>query len=111
MLCAAFGRPESVIELHAMNSRQERRYRAWAEPFFTAVGGRVGSLGTEVHHLWHGELENRRSRQRHLDLARFGFNPDHDIAAAADGTWRWSSAKPELHAYLREYFAGRREDG
>jgi hypothetical protein len=111
MVGAALGRIEPIIEIHGMNRHQERRYRRWAETFFESVQGRVGALEGDLYHLWHGELEYRHTRQRHRDLARFEFDPDNDIALGAEGAWRWNSAKPELHAYLREYFAGRREDG
>lgn len=111
MACAAYGRPELVVQLHTMNPHQERWYRKWAEPFFQSVQARVGALAGDVYHLWHGEFEHRYPRQRHLDLAPFDFDPERDIALAADGCWRWSSDKPGLHAYLRRYFAARREDG
>ena len=111
MTCAAFGTPETVIGTHAMNPAQEARYRPWASRFHRAVAGRVGCLEGDVFHLWHGRLEDRGIRPRHLGLAPFRFDPGHDIAHDDAGCWRWSSDKPDLHAYVRQYFAARREDG
>jgi hypothetical protein len=111
MLSAALDRTEPIIEFHGMNRHQVRRYRRWAEPFFESVQGRVGALEGDIYHLWHGEMEHRYTQQRHLGLAPFDFDPDHDIAPGAQGAWRWNSDKPGLHAYLRDYFALRREDG
>jgi hypothetical protein len=111
MVSAALGRPDIAVRLHAMNGWQERRYGAWAGAFFDSVRGRVGALSGDIFHIWHGALTNRYARERHLDLARFDFDPENDIAPGAEGAWRWSSDKPQLHAYLRSYFAARREDG
>ena len=38
-----------------------------------------------------------------------GFRPD--IALDDVGVWRWNSDKPAMHAYVRDYFAARKEDG
>ena len=111
MACAAFGRPGTVVDAHGMNPNQEARYCAWAGPFHRSVAGQVGCLEGNLFHLWHGRLEDRGTRERHLGLGRFGFDPRRDIALDEVGCWRWSSDKPDLHAYVREYFAARREDG
>jgi hypothetical protein len=71
----------------------------------------VGYLDADVLHLWHGDLANRGNGERHQRLASFAFDPFADIAPDLAGCWRWSSPKPELHAYLRSYFASRKEDG
>jgi hypothetical protein len=111
MLGAGLGRPDSAIQVHAMNAQQESMYREWASAFHRSIAGRVGFLGGDVFHLWHGRLEDRWARRRHLDLGRFGFDPRHDIALDEAGCWRWNSDKRELHAYVRDYFLSRREDG
>jgi len=111
MACAAFGCPEAVVRLHGMNPSQERYYRRWAGPFFESVRRRVHFVGGEIFHLWHGRLTDRRPARRHFDLQQFDFDPFCDIAGDAGQVWRWNSTKPGLHAYLKDYFASRREDG
>lgn len=111
ILGAAFGRPDTAIQLHAMNAAQESMYREWASAFHRSVAGRVGFLGGDVFHLWHGRLAERWARRRHVELGRFGFDPRHDIALDEAGSWRWNSDKRELHDYVRDYFLSRREDG
>jgi hypothetical protein len=86
-------------------------YLAWAEPFHDAVRGRVACLAGDLFHLWHGEAEHRRYLERNEGMARHRFDPFQDIALDTSGAWRWSSEKPELHEYVRRYFASRREDG
>jgi hypothetical protein len=108
---AAYGWLDELVGLHWMNPRQEHYYRAWAEPFFAGVRASVHWAEGDLYHLWHGRMEDRRPRQRHADLRRFDFDPYTDIALDAGGSWRWNSDKPQLHAYLRDYFAARREDG
>lgn len=111
MIAAALGRPDVAVGVHAMNASQEARYRPWATEFYRSVAGRIGCLDGDLFHLWHGRLEDRWTRQRHLGLAPFRFDPRRDIALDDAGSWRWSSDKPGLHAYVREYFTARREDG
>jgi hypothetical protein len=111
LACAAYGMPEIATTLHRMNARQSARYLAWAVPFHQDVCGNVGALAGEIQHLWHGDLVNRRASERHVGLAVHDFDPHVDIAMGAQGAWRWASAKPALHAYVREYFQRRSEDG
>jgi hypothetical protein len=108
--CAAYGAFEEVVRLHAMNDWQRDFYHRWAEPFSRAVGG-VSLVHGDVFHLWHGSMSDRRPRERHEGLRPFQFNPMEDIALAATGCWRWNTPKPAMHRYVRDYFAGRKEDG
>jgi len=111
LACAAYGRQDVVVRMHHMNPWQERYYRSWAQPFWESMRGRVGALDGDLFHLWHGRIEDRRPRQRHAGLRGFDFDPFRDIALDESRCWRWNSDKPGLHAYLREYFSARREDG
>jgi hypothetical protein len=86
-------------------------FRAWAKGFHAAVGDRWGCVPGAVAHLWHGTIGGRRFRQRYEDFARFEFDPHSDLALDDHGAWRWSSAKSAMKNYVREYFAGRQEDG
>jgi hypothetical protein len=64
-----------------------------------------------VLHLWHGEVGHRRYVRRNQELAGFGFDPATDLRVGASGCWEWSSDKPGLHQWAREYFGQRLEDG
>ena len=111
IICAALQKPDYCMIAQAITGRAAQHYLAWAEPFFTDVGGRVGHIEGPVFHLWHGSFEDRRYGQRQQDLAALGFDPFTDIAVDANGCWRWNSDKPALHEYVRSYFASRNEDG
>ncbi len=111
LVCAAWGIPEAVVLRHAMNEHQAHCYRDWAQPFHAAVQGRIGCLEGDVFHLWHGKLEDRQALERHRIVRQLEFDPLHDITSDAGGGWRWNSDKPHLHAYLRQYFSARKEDG
>jgi len=110
LVAAALGCIEAAVAQQRMGPRREAHFRAWAEPFHAAVGGSIGCASGDVAHLWHGELKDRRYAERIEDFRAFGFDPAEDVADA-DGAWRWNSAKPAMHAFVRDYFAGRREDG
>jgi hypothetical protein len=108
--CAVYGCFEAALRLHAMNPYQCDRYAAWAGRLHADIRGAVGGTESDLFHLWHGDQKNRRARERHIRISSMGFDPTTDIAVE-DGCWRWTTEKPALHGYVREYFAGRREDG
>lgn len=85
-------------------------YRTWATEFQLDFG-QPGFVEGDLFHLWHGDLRDRSYTERHRILAQQEFDPATDIALDESGSWRWHSAKPELHETVRRYFADRREDG
>jgi hypothetical protein len=111
ILCAALGRFDDLAEALFMDRRRVRHYLSWARPFHESIAGRISYVSGRVFHLWHGTHENRRSRARHREFARFGFDPYVDIALADSQAWCWRSEKHDMHQYVREYFALRAEDG
>jgi hypothetical protein len=111
MMCGALGEPEYAVSSMEMTAPQAEHYRRWAARFADAMAGRVGAVEGRLVHLWHGDLEARRYSTRYRDLHRFDFDPFGDIAVDPNGSWAWSTDKPEMHAYVREYFDSRREDG
>jgi len=99
------------VATRTMNARQADHYLAWARPWHDAVAGATGVLDETIRHLWHGDIADRRYRERHDGLAEHDFDPAADIAVDDSGAWRWNSDKAALHEYVRWYFASRREDG
>lgn len=108
---AAYGTWEHAIARQRMNEPQAEHYRQWAEAFYADVQGRVACLDMAALHLWHGDIDDRRYRERFDDWREFEFNPARDIACEPGEAWRWATAKPGLHALLKEYFITRNEDG
>ena len=111
MMCAALGEVDHGVNSIDMAPRQAEHYRRWAARFAKSMGGRMGVVDGPIAHLWHGDMAARRYGTRSRALWRFGFDPFEDIAVGANGSWSWNTAKPEMHAYVREYFDSRREDG
>ena len=111
LLGGAYGVPEVVDQWWRMSPAQRDHYSRWAARFHEDVRGRVGVVPGEIHHLWHGDLKDRRYHLRQFDLGPHQFDPERDIRPGADGAWRWDSDKPALHTLLRDYFQNRREDG
>jgi hypothetical protein len=108
---AALGQMSAVAGPWYANAAQVDHYRRWAEPFHAEVRGRIGHLDGRLFHLWHGDRVHRRYLSRYRDLQPFGFDPARDIRRSPEGAWRWSSDKAAMHAYVRDYFHSRREDG
>lgn len=99
------------VATRTMNGRQAEHYLRWARPWHAMLSGQAGVLDGTVLHLWHGDVGNRRYRERHDGLRHHDFDPFADIALDDNGAWRWNSDKPAMHEYVRAYFAARREDG
>jgi hypothetical protein len=111
ILLAGLGEFDCAAQGLRMNSARRCHYLSWAKPFFDSVRGRVGHISGRVFHLWHGELGDRRYSERHGARELIDFDPATDLALDVHGCWKWNSAKPELHEYVRNYFSSRREDG
>jgi hypothetical protein len=111
ILRAAYGCPEAMIRLNDMNKRQSDHYLAWAAAFHDAVQAGVGFVEGNLAHLWHGDVKHRRYHERWSEFRRFQFDPFEDIALHHNGAWRWNTDKREMHDYVRNYLASRREDG
>jgi len=109
--CAVLGTYDHAIRPHFMNDRQREHYLAWAERFHRATHGALSCMDGDVYHLWHGALADRGGSSRHKGLVPFNFDPDADIATAGAGCWRWATDKRDMHGYVHNYFAARKEDG
>ena len=110
IIYAALGVFDWGAESALMNPRQRENYLAWARPFHESVDGRVGFINSCVYHLWHGDLRNRKYKERHIGFQPFDFDPAVDLAFDENRCWKWNSDKPEMHRYVRDYFDARRED-
>lgn len=111
MAMAAVGRYRDIERPFQMNRQQAEHYRAWATRYHEAIEGDLEVVEGTLVHLWHGDLADRGYDTRYQGLESYDFDPFSDVAIDGSGCWRWSSAKPELHEYVREYFVRRREDG
>ena len=109
--CASYGAFEIVIRNHKMNLLQKAHYLRWAEPFFASVHSNVSYVPGEVLHLWHGEIADRHTEDNYTAIKPFAFDPATDLALSGSGSWMWNTDKPQLHQYVRCYFANRDEDG
>lgn len=108
---AACGLFDEVVDMNRMNEREQELFFDWARPLFEQTAGRLACVPGKIFHLWHGASAHRRYRLRFHEFSRFAFDPLRDIALDEHGVWRWNSDKPEMHRFVRDYFAGRHEDG
>lgn len=111
LLLAAHGRWQEAGWFMLMSDACQGHFEPWARAFHARIQDGLGYLEGDIYHLWHGDLAQRRSRERLTQLAQLGFDPATDIALDDSGAWRWNSDKPALHQYICEYLASRREDG
>ncbi len=74
-----------------------------------AARATVGFVENACCHCWHGARRRRRYEDRAEILVRHQFDPATDVAVEG-GVLEWATDKPDLHAEVRDYFAGRAED-
>ena len=111
MLCGALGTPASAIAYLQMTPAWAEHYKAWAARHFRSVRANIGGTDGAIIHLWHGDLKHRRYQERHREFSAYDYDPATDMALDENGCWRWNSQKPEMQAYVADYFRSRREDG
>jgi hypothetical protein len=110
MAGAVLGQCEGIAERFSLNKLRRQHYLNWAIPFHKSVAERLGLVSGRVHHLSHGDLQNRRYGDRHEYLATFNFDPDQDLRVAPNGAWEWARPRPDLERFLKSYFIARAED-
>lgn len=108
MFLAALGLFEEAIDRSSLNKKCQDHYLRWADSFHKAVGQRVGYIPGKVYHLWHGDRQNRRYRERYRSLQN--FDPYSDIVLARNGAWQWKDPQSDLAQTTRNYFLARLED-
>jgi len=86
-------------------------YRRWAARAADACAGRLGHIGGQIVHLFHGTLKERQYKSRIDGLVSFGLDLDRDIGAEPGQLWTWQRDRDALNAYFMTYLRGRNEDG
>jgi len=97
--------------LGGADTAYRRHAQAWAARLPAEARGDVAYVDGAAFHLWHGDRVYREYTVRHARLQAFGYDPTADIRRGPDGCWEWASPKPDMHTWVGEYFARRREDG
>ncbi len=93
---------------------QINHLKRWGEAFYALVQGKLGVVGGNVLHLWHGSQDRRDYFRRMWVITERGFNPDTDLIDRPGRPLEWHpdvlNEKPALADYFAEYFASRQED-
>jgi hypothetical protein len=75
--------------------------RDWSERFHAVTEGRIGYVGGNLYHYWHGDVAKREYLKRIQE-----FTPlSKDVHRGGNGLFQ--AASPEADRYVREYFARR----
>jgi hypothetical protein len=112
MLCAWFGLADCSHMRSIMSEHGFEDFKAWAKRIFPSGESlpRVSYVPGVVHHLWHGEQQNRQYQERYEILKKFDFTPQNDLVVNQDGCWEWRGNKPSLEQAVADYFVARNED-
>ncbi len=98
---------DNDIVLQRFNIAMRNHISAWAQSCWGKY--RIGYVPNQTAHLLeHGDRKHRYYLKRWRLLT--DYCPETDVAVGPSGAFRWSSAKPQLHHKVREYFSVRRED-
>lgn len=105
---AMFGGPD-YVKTTRFSPKARAHLSRWATGFHEDVGSSVGFVDGTLLHLWHGDKKNRLYDQRLTVLKEHDFDPERDLSFDPQGVLRWSSDKPQLHAWCERYFDIRQE--
>jgi hypothetical protein len=100
-----------LTKLMCEGSAWHRHAIRWAQGIYPLVRGEVDFVPGAVLHLWHGEIDSRRHKDRHRVLHACNFDPATDVKIAPNGCWEWCPQKPELHRIIGEYLSQRQMEG
>lgn len=89
------------------NETYRDHFMTWAERAATRVDGRIGFVDRRLTHLWHAEPQNRRYRERDIELAAMDFDPGRDLVLDRRGSWTWSARGARLRGWAGAYLAMR----
>ncbi len=84
-----------------MNSETKQHYMNWANNFYYSTNNKLDFVSGTVNHLWHGNLINRKYRERWKILKKY-YDPEKDITIGKTGCFEWNSQKPELHKTIEK---------
>jgi hypothetical protein len=99
-----------VKKVFGDNVGHYRHFVDWATRIYPGVNAEIAYTDGSLLHLWHGDIVNRQYSDREKMLQRFGFDPTSDIELNEDKCWVWKGNRPDLHTWIKEYFALRKED-
>jgi hypothetical protein len=88
------------------------QYSAYLYEYFSRMSKarpKVGFIPTNVYHIHHGELKNRKYQERKYILCQNDYDPRKDIRLV-NNVYEWATDKPELHESIKKYFINRQED-
>lgn len=103
----------STSRMVGNQNRMNPMYRAAHLQWQTTVNADVqrafGYVPGDIHHLWHGNKQDRRYILRYDDLKT--FNPMSDLVREPSGLWTWSAtADPLMVDAVKRHFDSRNED-
>jgi hypothetical protein len=111
MAHAATGNIDHACIRRAFFSDEIRtHFGRWGKRFFELVRGEIGYVEGDIHHLWHGELANRRYLERTRELSRLNFNPSKDLTVNPHNIYEFAPERDDLRGWMRDYFRRRMED-
>lgn len=109
LIGAAMGRHRDIVGTLHLSAGHACDFMSWAEPFYSAIGGEIGCLDGDLHHLWHGDIANRSYIHRHTILKNHNFNPLLDLVRDSNGIQSWKDAGSLLQQMVEHYFELRGE--
>lgn len=94
--------------MNMINTDAEHDYLDWR---YKLRRFKIGHIDTEMYHMWHGDLVDRKYYERIWMLRNHEFNPALDLVTNSCGMYEFAGNKPQLERRVLDYFTGRKEDG
>ncbi len=85
-----------------------QHYKEWSSKLSDEIKGSYYYLDTEVLHLYHGKIINRRYSLRTCWYGKYMFDPYRDIVRGNNGCWNLKY--PKMKRLVKKYFWMRNDD-
>jgi hypothetical protein len=108
--CAIYNEFDAACKTLELNDDRKRHYIAWAKKAHSNCQGKISNIQGAIFHLWHGSIENRRYRERHLHFSKFSFDPNINIGYGADGPLKLINCRDNIELFVKQYLRERQDD-
>jgi len=86
-------------------------FKAWKAKLAEWSGAKVGTTPGQIYHEWHGEMQDRRYKERSSIIDGI-FDSEKHVSLDSQGLLAWTKEAPaSMKQQVLEYFRERKEDG
>jgi hypothetical protein len=100
-----------VTSYFGKNKHFSDHYMRWGRSVYSKVRSKIAYCKGTILHLWHGDLQNRKYKERDKIFEQININPMKDIIFnKPEGTLALGAEARQYESIISEYLGIRKED-